>query len=43
MTQKLAVQGFVVVADSPREFAQYLQSELTKWRTVIKATGIRAE
>ena len=43
VTQRLAVQGFVVVADSPQEFARYLQSELVKWRAVIKATGIRVE
>ncbi len=43
VTQKLAVQGFIVVASSPQDFTRYLQSELVKWRTVIKATGIRAE
>lgn len=29
VTQKLAVQGFVAVADSPQEFARYIQSELS--------------
>jgi tripartite-type tricarboxylate transporter receptor subunit TctC len=42
-TQKLAEQGFVVVASSPQDFAKYLQSELVKWRKVIQDTGIRAE
>jgi len=42
-TEKLAVQGFVVVASSSQDFARYLQSELVKWRKVIKSTGIQAE
>lgn len=43
VAQKLAVQGFDVVASSPLEFAAYLQSELEKWRKVIQAARIRAE
>jgi tripartite-type tricarboxylate transporter receptor subunit TctC len=43
VTQKLAIQGFTVVASSPQDFARYLQSELAKWRKVIKATGVRPE
>jgi len=42
-TQKLAAQGFVVVASSRQDFIQYLHSELVKWRKVIQATGIHAE
>jgi len=43
VAQRLAVQGFDVVASSPQEFAVYLQSELKKWRKVIQTAGIRAE
>jgi tripartite-type tricarboxylate transporter receptor subunit TctC len=43
VAQKLSVEGFVVVASSPQDFSRYLQSELVKWRTVIKAIGIRAD
>ena len=43
VAQKLSAEGFIVVADSPQDFARYIQSELTKWRTVIKEIGIRAD
>ena len=28
---------------SPREFSEYVRSEVTKWATIVKATGIAAE
>lgn len=43
VAQKLAAQGFQPAADSSQDFTKHLQSELVKWRAVIKATGMKAE
>jgi tripartite-type tricarboxylate transporter receptor subunit TctC len=39
----LAQQGAVPVGDTPKEFADLMQSEYTKWGDVFKKTGIKAE
>lgn len=39
---KLALQGAVVVANSPDEFAGYIRSEIDKWAEVVKAANVRS-
>lgn len=36
MAERLAVDGAVAVGSTPAEFAQYMRSEVAKWRKVIK-------
>ena len=43
VAQQLATMGAGPVGNSPAEFADFLQSEMTRWGTIIKAAGIRAE
>ncbi|MGY6251028.1 Bug family tripartite tricarboxylate transporter substrate binding protein [Bosea thiooxidans] len=38
---KLALQGAVVVGNTPDEFAAYISSEIDKWAEVIKAAGVK--
>jgi tripartite-type tricarboxylate transporter receptor subunit TctC len=41
---KLTAAGFETVTDSsPAKAAQYLQSEITRWTPVLKASGMKAE
>ena len=39
---KLALQGAVVVGNSPDEFAAYIRSEIDKWADVVKAANVRS-
>ena len=41
--QRLTQDGADVVASSPRDFANYLAGETTKWAKVIKQAGIRSD
>jgi tripartite-type tricarboxylate transporter receptor subunit TctC len=41
--EKLAAQGFDVIASDPPAFAAVLEAELAKWAAVIKAAGLKAE
>lgn len=41
--EKLAAVGITVVGGTPEAFAQFLQSEMTKWAGVAKQAGIVAE
>lgn len=43
MKERLTVQGFDPVGDTPDEFARYLRAEIGKWAKVIKESGIRAD
>jgi len=40
---RIAGAGLDVIADTPAEFAVYLESEAQKWSKVIRAAGIKAE
>jgi tripartite-type tricarboxylate transporter receptor subunit TctC len=42
-TERLAGEGFVVVASTPEEFAAFMKSETTKWGLVVKAAGVQPE
>ncbi len=37
MNERLLREGVDPVGNSPAEFAKYMQSEIDKWRKVIKA------
>jgi tripartite-type tricarboxylate transporter receptor subunit TctC len=41
--EKLLVQGLEPVGNSPAEFSSIIASELTKWRKVVAAAGMKAE
>jgi len=41
--EKLLVQGLEPVGNSPAEFSSVIASELTKWRKVVAAAGMKAE
>ncbi len=41
--QRLDNLGYVIVANTPGEFAAYIKTEITKWAKVVKASGARAE
>ena len=41
--QRLDNLGYVIVANTPNEFAAYIKTEITKWAKVVKASGARAE
>jgi len=40
--EKLAAQGFDVIASDPQAFAAVLTAEFAKWAAVIKAAGLKA-
>ena len=41
--QKLAAQGFDVIASDSAAFAAHLRTELVKWGAVVKAAGLKPE
>jgi tripartite-type tricarboxylate transporter receptor subunit TctC len=41
--QRLAVEAFDVVGNSPAEFGRYLRAEYTKWAKVVKESGARVD
>jgi tripartite-type tricarboxylate transporter receptor subunit TctC len=41
--EKLLVQGLEPVGNTPAEFSSIIASELTKWRKVVAAAGMKAE
>jgi tripartite-type tricarboxylate transporter receptor subunit TctC len=41
--EKLAIQGAMVVGDSPEHFHAFLDSEITRWAKVIKDAGVATE
>ncbi|MDT2020288.1 tripartite tricarboxylate transporter substrate binding protein [Methylocella sp. CPCC 101449] len=40
--EKLGLQGAIVVANKPDEFAAYIRSEIDKWAEVVKTAGVKA-
>lgn len=40
---RLAADGTDVVGDSPAQFREYLEKEITKWRQVVRTTGVTAQ
>ena len=43
VVEKLAKQGLSVTGGTPERFAQFIASEVTKWRAVVNEAGISAE
>ena len=43
VNQTLLSQGAEPGGAAPSEFAAYFQSEITKWRAVVKAAGIKLD
>ena len=43
VSERLSAQGFEVVGNSQRAFADYIRSEIPKWARVIKASGARPD
>jgi tripartite-type tricarboxylate transporter receptor subunit TctC len=41
--EKLASLGLTVVADSPEEFARFIESEAAKWQRAVQASGARLD
>jgi tripartite-type tricarboxylate transporter receptor subunit TctC len=41
LRERLAVEGAVVAAGSPEQFAAFLRSEVKKWADTIRAAGVR--
>jgi tripartite-type tricarboxylate transporter receptor subunit TctC len=41
--QKLLDQGAEPVGNTPEEFGALLKDEVTKWREVVRASGLKAE
>jgi tripartite-type tricarboxylate transporter receptor subunit TctC len=40
---KLAAMAYVPIGSTPRECAEFFQSEMAKWGAVIKEAGLKAE
>ena len=43
VVKKLAADGTIMVGDTPEQFRQFIVGETNRWRTVIKATGVKVE
>jgi tripartite-type tricarboxylate transporter receptor subunit TctC len=41
--QRLAEQGIEPIGTTPEQFATYLESEVTKWKRVVREAGIKVE
>ena len=43
MKARLAGQGLELVGNTPAEFDAFIRAEITKWRSVLKAAGVKSE
>ena len=43
ITKRLQEMEFEVVAGTPKQFSEWIATEITRWGKVIKATGAKAE
>ena len=41
--ERLANQGYVIVAGTPEEFRRYIDAETVRWSRIIRGAGIKAE
>ena len=41
--ERLTAIGFDVVTSTPEAFSRYIQSEIVKWRTLVKQMGIKRQ
>jgi len=43
MKARLAGQGLELVGNTPEEFDAFIRAEIAKWRSVLKAAGVKSE
>jgi len=41
--ERLLSQGMEPVSNTPEDFSKYVQSEISKWARVVKASGARPD
>ena len=41
VSERLTAQGYQTVGNTPQEFAQIINSEIARWKTVVKSAGIK--
>ena len=41
--ERIGSQGFVLVGNTPAQFAEFVKAELVKWARVVKASGVTAD
>jgi tripartite-type tricarboxylate transporter receptor subunit TctC len=41
VTERLTAQGYQTVGNTPQEFAQIINTEIARWKTVVKTAGIK--
>ena len=41
--ERMASQGFDIVANTPQEFSQFLQAEVTRWKAAVKESGAKMD
>jgi tripartite-type tricarboxylate transporter receptor subunit TctC len=41
VTERLTAQGYQTVGNTPQEFAQIINTEITRWKTVVKTARIK--
>ena len=41
VNERLSVQGYQTVGNTPQEFTQIVKSEIARWKSVVKAAGIK--
>jgi len=41
--ERLTLQGFIAVGNSPEEYSKFLQSEMEKWSNVVRIAGVKAQ
>jgi tripartite-type tricarboxylate transporter receptor subunit TctC len=43
VVSRLSADGTEVIASSPEQFRSLIKSELSRWATVVKSSGMKAE
>jgi len=41
VSERLTAQGYQTVGNTPQEFAQIINTEIARWKTVVKSAGIK--
>ncbi len=41
--ERLTLQGFIAVGNSPEEYSKFLKSEMEKWSNVVRIAGVKAQ
>ena len=43
VVEKLAVAGVEIQTSTPKEWGEFVQSEIAKWSKVVKEAGVKVE